>query len=417
MDTNIKEIVDYLEYIGILPKSAISNFNNLYNSFLTRYSNNVSLENSNTKNRLIRSNSSSLIYSSNSNNEEFIIQTLSTYIMSLTITQIKNMSSNIIKNFLKNKTKINDRFMSNIFKIYSNKKLKTCFEFWKKNSFENNNEINNNNNINEINEVKTNYKNAISNFNILKNIQNQKSKKLKSQKKNISKSFISDSNNNQPNKIKNKKNFISTYNSLNNSINCSQNFIKRQNEYTKKVQENKEKAKNKSEEEIQLLCSFSPKLYENTIKVKSRYNNNIINTPKSSSKKKEKIKTLSRGKSCSNLTSEVTERLYNDFTKYKQKRIDLQKSIDNERGITFKPKSYTQNSGYLVEGNFGERNRKLLEDRQNFAFVYDYLRQKQINENSIGGGYPNQLIYNYLQGNNDIKNNLGYNELLPDSNE
>ena len=417
MDTNIKEIVDYLEYIGILPKSAISNFNNLYNSFLTRYSNYVSLENSNTKNRLIRSNSSSLIYSSNSNNEEFIIQTLSTYIMSLTITQIKNMSSNIIKNFLKNKTKINDRFMSNIFKIYSNKKLKTCFEFWKKNSFDNNNEINNNNNINEINEVKTNYKNAISNFNILKNIQNQKSKKLKSQKKNISKSFISDSNNNQPNKIKNKKNFISTYNSLNNSINCSQNFIKRQNEYTKKVQENKEKVKNKSEEEIQLLCSFSPKLYENTIKVKSRYNNNIINTPKSSSKKKEKIKTLSRGKSCSNLTSEVTERLYNDFTKYKQKRIDLQKSIDNERGITFKPKSYTQNSGYLVEGNFGERNRKLLEDRQNFAFVYDYLRQKQINENSIGGGYPNQLIYNYLQGNNDIKNNLGYNELLPDSNE
>ena len=416
MDTNIKEIVDYLEYIGILPKSAISNFNNLYNSFLTRYSNNVSLENSNTKNRLIRSNSSSLIYSSNSNNEEFIIQTLSTYIMSLTITQIKNMSSNIIKNFLKNKTKINDRFMSNIFKIYSNKKLKTCFQFWKKNSFDNNDEINNNI-INEINEVKTNYKNAISNFNILKNIQNQKSKKLKSQKKNISKSFISDSNNNQPNKIKNKKNFISTYNSLNNSINCSQNFIKRQNEYTKKVQENKEKAKNKSEEEIQLLCSFSPKLYENTIKVKSRYNNNIINTPKSSSKKKEKIKTLSRGKSCSNLTSEVTERLYNDFTKYKQKRIDLQKSIDNERGITFKPKSYTQNSGYLVEGNFGERNRKLLEDRQNFAFVYDYLRQKQINENSIGGGYPNQLIYNYLQGNNDIKNNLGYNELLPDSNE
>ena len=360
MDTYIKEIVDYLEYIGILPKSAISNFNNLYTSFLTRYSNNNSLENLNSKNKLITSNSSSLIYSSN-NNKEFIIQTLSTYIMSLTITQIKNMSSNIIENFFKNKIKVNGRFMSNVFKIYSNKKLK-------------------------------------------------------SQKKNISKSFISDSNNTKPNKIKTKKNFISTYNSLNNSTNCSQNFIKRQNEYTKKVQENKEKVKNKSEEELQLLCSFSPKLYENTIKVKSRYNNNIINTPKSSSKKKEKTKTLSRGKSYSNLSSEVTERLYNDFTKYKQKRIDLQKSIDNERGITFKPKSYTQNSGYLVEGNFGERNRKLLEDRQNFAFVYDYLRQKKINEDSIGGGYPNQLIYHYLQGNNEIKNNLGYNELLPDSN-
>ena len=89
-----------------------------------------------------------------------------------------------------------------------------------------------------------------------------------------------------------------------------------------------------------------------------------------------------------------------------------------ERGITFKPKSYTNKSkNYKIEGNFNERNKKLLEDRQNFAFVYDYLRQKKINENSIGGGYPNQLIYNYLQGNNDIKNNLGYNELLPDSNE
>ena len=289
MDTYIKEIVDYLEYIGILPKSAISNFNNLYTSFLTRYSNNNSLENLNSKNKLITSNSSSLIYSSN-NNKEFIIQTLSTYIMSLTITQIKNMSSNIIENFFKNKIKVNGRFMSNVFKIYSNKKLKKCFEFWKKNSFNNFYEINNN--INEINEMETNLKNPISNFNLLKKIQNQKSKKLKSQKKNISKSFISDSNNTKPNKIKTKKNFISTYNSLNNSTNCSQNFIKRQNEYTKKVQENKEKVKNKSEEELQLLCSFSPKLYENTIKVKSRYNNNIINTPKSSSKKKKKKQKL-----------------------------------------------------------------------------------------------------------------------------
>ena len=180
MDTYIKEIVDYLEYIGILPKSAISNFNNLYTSFLTRYSNNNSLENLNSKNKLITSNSSSLIYSSN-NNKEFIIQTLSTYIMSLTITQIKNMSSNIIKNFFKNKIKVNGRFMSNVFKIYSNKKLKKCFEFWKKNSFNNFYEINNN--INEINEMETNLKNPISNFNLLKKIQNQKSKKLKSQKK------------------------------------------------------------------------------------------------------------------------------------------------------------------------------------------------------------------------------------------
>ena len=399
MDTYIKEVVDYLLYIGILPKSAISNFNNLYISFLTRYDSNILSERNYNSNGLKKANSSSLIFSPNINYDEYIIQTLSTYIMSLTTTQIKNMCTSIIQNFFKNKTKVKGKLIINLFNIYSNKRLKKYFNFWKNNSLKNTENYNF-----EYNTVR----NPFIKYNILKNSINQK------RKSNISKSFISESLNRTKNKFK--KNSTIVYNSLNNSSNFSQSFIKRQNEYTKKVQENKEKVKNKSEEELRLLCSFSPQLNVNTLNVKSRYNNNSsIHSQKSFSQKNEK-KTLNQVKSFNNLTSAVTERLYNDFNKYKQKKKDLQKTIDNERGITFKPKSFTQNSGYFVESNFGDRNKKLLENRQNFAFVFDYLRQKKMNEDSIGGGFTNQLLFNYLHGNNN-KNNINYNDLLSQDDE
>lgn len=399
MDTYIKEVVDYLLYIGILPKSAISNFNNLYISFLTRYDSNILSERNYNSNGLKKANSSSLIFSPNINYDEYIIQTLSTYIMSLTTTQIKNMCTSIIQNFFKNKTKVKGKLIINLFNIYSNKRLKKYFNFWKNNSLKNTENYNF-----EYNTVR----NPFIKYNILKNSINQK------RKSNISKSFISESLNRTKNKFK--KNSTIVYNSLNISSNFSQSFIKRQNEYTKKVQENKEKVKNKSEEELRLLCSFSPQLNVNTLNVKSRYNNNSsIHSQKSFSQKNEK-KTLNQVKSFNNLTSAVTERLYNDFNKYKQKKKDLQKTIDNERGITFKPKSFTQNSGYFVESNFGDRNKKLLENRQNFAFVFDYLRQKKMNEDSIGGGFTNQLLFNYLHGNNN-KNNINYNDLLSQDDE
>ena len=97
------------------------------------------------------------------------------------------------------------------------------------------------------------------------------------------------------------------------------------------------------------------------------------------------------------------EKLYKDYKEYENKKKNLQKEIDMERGLTFKPKSFTSNSGYNVESNFEERNKKLLEDRNNFVFVYDYLRQCKFNEHVLGNG--NKLLKNYLvQNNNDIEN-------------
>ena len=39
-----------------------------------------------------------------------------------------------------------------------------------------------------------------------------------------------------------------------------------------------------------------------------------------------------------------------------------------------------------------------------------------MNEDSIGGGFTNQLLFNYLHGNNN-KNNINYNDLLSQDDE
>ena len=177
---------------------------------------------------------------------------------------------------------------------------------------------------------------------------------------------------------------------------------------------------------MQLLCSFSPKLNTNNPNIKSKYQ--LI-----SNQKNERLKTSNsnninntnyninnyNNNNSNRVTSPnnsklISQRLYNEYTKIQNRKRELQKEIDNERGITFKPKSFTTNSGYNIESNFGERNKKLLEERQNFAFVYDYLRQKKYNEGKIGKK-SNDLLSNYLLSNNYSNNN--YNDLLSDGNE
>ena len=159
---------------------------------------------------------------------------------------------------------------------------------------------------------------------------------------------------------------------------------------------------------MQLLCSFSPRLNNKNLNIKSKYQSPMI-------PKKTKSKTSvssNRITSPNNNSKIISERLYNDYSKMQRRKVELQKEIDYQRGITFKPKSYTTNSGYTIESNFGERNKKLLEERQNFAFVYDYLRQKKYNEGKIGKK-SDDLLQNYLMNNNNKYTN--YNELLPEN--
>ncbi len=168
---------------------------------------------------------------------------------------------------------------------------------------------------------------------------------------------------------------------------------------------------NKSEEEIDFICSFAPKLNTISHKIKSKYK--TIEKSRIESQRR-KSKNLSSKKN--NISVRVCERLYNDFNKLLEKRTELTKVIDSERGITFKPQSFTINSKYnKIESNFEDRNKKLLEDRQNFAFVYDYLRQKQYDENLVGGGKRIILLNNYINKNKNKK--INYETLLKNSND
>ena len=155
---------------------------------------------------------------------------------------------------------------------------------------------------------------------------------------------------------------------------------------------------------MQLLCSFSPKLNTNNPNIKSKYQ--LI-----SNQKNERLKTSNsnninntnyninnyNNNNSNRVTSPnnsklISQRLYNEYTKIQNRKRELQKD------------------GYNIESNFGERNKKLLEERQNFAFVYDYLRQKKYNEGKIGKK-SDDLLQNYLMSNNYSNNN--YNQLLP----
>ena len=363
MDTYSKEIIEYLLYIGILPKTALSNFNDLYFSFLNRYENNISLKSNN--------NNSSFIYSKNLYNDEFIIQALSTYIMNLTITQIKCMANNIIKNFIRNKGINKHLCLYNLINKYLNSNLKKYFNLWK-NSYNKKEKK-----INKVNENNLNQDNI--NF-YLNQFPFQRINNF-TKKNQISKSFISDSKLNNINKTINKEdNSPIKYNLK--DLNYKKNIINNENEMNEKLEIKKEKKKMVN-------------------KCTCLYYNNLMYPQKSFSQKEKKRKK--------NLSAEVTKRLYNDYSKYNEKKKKLQKFIDNERGITFKPNSFTHNSGYNVEGNFKDRNKQLLENRENFAFVYNYLRQKKINENYIG--------VNSSKKNNDFKSNFNYNEILKESHE
>lgn len=213
---------------------------------------------------------------------------------------------------------------------------------------------------------------------------------------------------------------------------AQENFLSRQEVFSQRVKEHKQKNETRQEEELRLLYTFSPKVNTSTSFSKKNaieYNNNVsplmkenggqnvrksnpfdrlyknsgIKAKKSNSLQFSSFSKLDNKKKRPKTSKRGHEKLYKDYKEYENKKKNLQKEIDMERGITFKPKCYTANSGYNVESNFEERNKKLIEDRNNFVFVYDYLRQCKFNEHVLGNG--NKLLQNYLvKNNNDIEN-------------
>ena len=394
----IKEFLDYLKYIGFLDDESIITFISVYNAVITGI--NQKIKNP-PEQKLNEDKSLNNIFTNTSPSEyEIIIRTIFDYISSLSPNQLKILSKGIIDGYNENKNKIKNKFTFRLLEIYQNMDLKNALKKWannKKKDIKNEyyyNKNSNNYNINNYNNYNNNNNNNNNDY-YSQNLKNINSKSPNEKKKYIDKRSI--------NKLINE----SRKKELEG---ITQNFINRQEKYYNKIQKNREKAYHKNEEEMQLLCSFSPKLNTKNLNIKSKYQSPLT------SKRQNSKNSLSTNRitSPNNNSKIISERLYNEYSKMQRRKIELQKEIDNQRGITFKPKSYTTNSGYTIDSNFGERNKKLLEERQNFAFVYDYLRQKKYNEGKIGKK-NDDLLQNYIINNNNKYNN--FEELLPDNNE
>ena len=390
MNSNSKEFIDYLQYIGFLSKNSINNFLNILNNEID----NINLNNNNNYNKNF-----------NNNNSNILLNSIINFVSNLNENDIKNLANGLIERFNENKKKITEKYLLKLLEIYEKNFLYKNFNKWKK--------------ITKFNNENENYQisyNSTNSFNFINN----------THKKIYSNNLNNNQNNNNNRKIfkknysyKNLKNFNNFNNNNNNNNNLNitsnqilnQDFFSRLKNYSKKTQDNFEKNIIRSENELKLVCSFSPKVNSNTKKVKSKYNkinNNNINKNNQSNKNiknsNSKLTTISN--------KEAIDRLYNDYKNSQIRKKNLQKEIDEERGLTFKPKIFSDKSSIVIEDNFEERNKKLIEDRKNFVFIYDYLRQKEINENSIGGGKTNDLLQTYVNKNNLMKENPNYEILL-----
>lgn len=144
----------------------------------------------------------------------------------------------------------------------------------------------------------------------------------------------------------------------NNQIKTLNNFIQRQKDYNALKIRNKMKLVNEKENLNCELCPFTPKLYtkkssanhtidsDNSSAFKRLYDDSSRRTKEQSARRKknqEDIKKLSSWKSSNKYKSrgviglQPGEKLYNDYKIMKNKKAELQKEVDLERGMSFKP--------------------------------------------------------------------------------
>ena len=346
---------------------------------------------------------------------QVMVLSLTEFIKQLTPVNQNEISTAIVNNYNHNKMKLKLKCALNLFKKYNVNSKRKAFNKLKVVSikkdtydydYNNNNKFNNNNN----------------------NIQ-QRSNKLSYKKPRY------DNNNNNNN--------IETYSPHKVSLSNYHldSFLTRQERFSQRLKEKKDQHTSKIEEEMRLLYTFSPKVNNYPLHTVNKSNNFIsINDMNYSNHhdmmisnyndKGERERERERKQSAFDRlykegTSRIKERnlkdkegyrsgneskkvvskasinkMHKKYVDYEKKKKMLQKTFDEEMGITFKPKSFTVGSGYVVDSNFEDRNKKLIEDRNNFIFVYDYLRRSKFNEKVVGGSNDSKLLKEYLQKNN-----------------
>ena len=337
MNSYIIEFIDYLSYIGFLSNQSKENYIKIYNTNLDNINKNTN------KNNLDD-------FKIEQNICEIIINSLFEFFNNLNNDNLKEICKSLFNKFNENKLKLKINYLKKIFKTHKNKEKKIYFEKWK-------------------NGIDLNKKNNFFNF------QNNNSYTPSS----IQKKFNDD-------KILTKSNtYFNIYN-----VNYNQkkkkklkNFIQRQENYSKKKLYNQEKQFQRSEEELDLLCSFSPKLNKN-INVKSKIKNRSV-----------KYKSPKPNLPIFYISSRNMNKNNNNNINNNNIKIN---SNENQNEI---------NNIYILSDNM-----KKYENNDEFNFVNEYLTNKKNNNKIINYNIPSTTT----NTNRLYKPNYNYDQLLNEYN-
>ena len=338
MEPMVKDFYDYLIYIGILNNDSLSSYTNIYNQ-----KNN----NNNNENNLIN----------NDIKFNYLTDALSEFLNNLSKENSIEIATNIINRYRENKKKITYSTLKNLIikneLKYKLKYLNKWIQFLNNNNLENNN-----NNFVQTFGKPQNLNNNNNYENIIKKSLEESETNINNNYNNLNQNYLNtdiNSHNNYPN-----SGFQITKTS-NNNINRNNknkdNLLSRQKKFLEKAEINKKNQIVELDKITNVLCPFTPTIYTQNYKNKSNMKKDAytrlyddvqqrkINSIRKQKEEINKIKQKSNFKATEinpNIYADESyessiDKLYNEYKIRKSKKNLLQKEIDQERGLTFKP--------------------------------------------------------------------------------
>ena len=337
MEPMVKDFYDYLIYIGILDNDSLSSYINIYNQ-----------KNNNNENNLIN----------NDMKFNYLIDALSEFLNNLSKENSIDIATNIINRYRENKKKITYSTLKNLIikneLKYKLKYLNKWIQFLNNNNLENNN----NNNFVQTFGKPQNLNNNNNYENIIKKSLDESETNINNNYNNLNQNYLNtDINNHQINYPNSGYQITKTSNNNINRNKNKDNLLSRQKKFLEKAEINKKNQIVELDKITNVLCPFTPTIYTQNYKNKSNMKKDAytrlyddvqqrkINSIRKQKEEINKIKQKSNFKATEinpNIYADESyessiDKLYNEYKIRKSKKNLLQKEIDQERGLTFKP--------------------------------------------------------------------------------
>lgn len=180
-----------------------------------------------------------------------------------------------------------------------------------------------------------------------------------------------------------------------NSSSRIESFLQRQENFISAKNKRLENRMKLSEKKLNALYTFSPHLssyikhnYSDSIKPKNNNNNNKLNedllsshNPKINKKIYEYIyKNNNPKQKVKQIDKHQIEKLYNDYHQRQSRRRLLIEKIDNDNGITFKPRINTSPSYFKKQDTFNTDIPITTNKTQRNIMTYDYYKEMELME-------------------------------------